>query len=36
MDNFGSHSGNCFLVSLIVVGLYSNLFKKLGKSEMKN
>jgi hypothetical protein len=36
MDNFGSHSGNCFSVSLIVVGLYSNLFKKLGKSEMKN
>jgi len=36
MDFFGSPNDSFFLGELSFVALYTNLFEKLGKSEMKN
>jgi hypothetical protein len=36
MDIFGNHSGNFFLGEASIIALYSNIFEKLDKSEMKN
>ncbi len=36
MDFFGGLSGSLFLGESSIVALYANLFKKLGKSEIKN
>ncbi len=36
MDNFGSHNGSFFMNKWNIVALYSNVFEKLGKNEMKN
>jgi hypothetical protein len=36
LDFFGNHSGIYFLSKSSIVALYSNLFEKLGKSEIKN
>jgi hypothetical protein len=35
IDFFGCHSGS-FLGESSIVALYSNIFEKLGKNEMKN
>jgi hypothetical protein len=36
MDFFRSYNGSFFFIESSIVVLYSNLFEKLGKSEMKN
>jgi hypothetical protein len=36
MDFCGCHSGSFFLGESSIVELYSNIFEKLGKNEMKN
>jgi hypothetical protein len=36
MDFFRSHNGSFFFIESNIVVLYSNLFEKLGKREMKN
>jgi hypothetical protein len=35
VDIFGSHCGSFFLGGSSIIALYSNLFEKLDKSEMK-
>jgi hypothetical protein len=36
MDVFGMHNGSFFLGESNIVALYSNLFEKFNKNEMKN